>query len=191
MTARKTKHCRACALTPRQTIFCQEYAAGASGAQAAIVAGYARRSADVQAVRLLAKPSIRAKIDGLLRKSAEAARLNIERVDQAIAQIAFSDVRRLFRENGTMKSPSEWDPDLAAAVASFEVTERRVGGRNGKGRHVVRVVRVRLADRIGALTLGAKRLGMLKDQIKHSGSPSLENLITAAMGRKAEKEKTS
>ncbi len=49
-------------LSPRQERFCQEYASGASGAEAARRAGYSPHGADVQACRLLGKAHVKARV---------------------------------------------------------------------------------------------------------------------------------
>ena len=49
-------------LSPRQERFCQEYASGASGAEAARRAGYSPHGADVQACRLLGKARVKARV---------------------------------------------------------------------------------------------------------------------------------
>lgn len=173
-------------LTPRQRKFAVEYARDLDGGAAAKRAGYAPRSARFQASKLLRNVAVAAAIAEELGKSLAAARLEVERVDQEIARIAFCDLRRLFRANGTVKPPAEWDAGLAAAVASFEVHERRVAGGNGKRRGVVRVTRIRFAEKIGALMLGARRLGLLRDTVRISGALKLEALVLASLERKDE-----
>ncbi len=58
-------------LSTRQERFCQEYASGASGAEAARRAGYSPRGADVQACRLLAKANVKARVAELQAETAK------------------------------------------------------------------------------------------------------------------------
>ena len=174
-------------LKARQHRFAIEYCKDLVGTAAARRAGYAARSARFRASKLLADVAVRAAVDALLAASLARARLEVEAIDQALARVCFVDVRQLFRDDGTVKRPSEWDDDLAAAITSFEVHERRVGGSNGKGGHVVRVVRVRLADKVTCLALGYRRLGALRDNLRVSSGLTLEALVLAASKRKDEK----
>jgi len=178
-------------LAPKQVRFALEYAKDLNGKQAAIRAGYAPQSAEVKASKLLSIAKVRTAVDALLAESAAKAMLSIERTDREIACIAFFDPRKLFHDDGTMKSPSELDADLAAAVASFEVTETSVADGKGKRKRVVQVKRVRFWDKVAALTLAARRLQMLNDTIKLSGTLTLEQLVGAALERKSQKETKS
>lgn len=63
-------------LTDRQAAFVREYGVDKNGTQAAIRAGYSKRTANEQAARLLAKVSVRAAVDALLAKSAEVTETN-------------------------------------------------------------------------------------------------------------------
>ncbi len=58
-------------LSPRQERFCQEYASGASGAEAARRAGYSPHGADVQACRLLGKARLKARVAELQAATAK------------------------------------------------------------------------------------------------------------------------
>jgi Terminase small subunit len=76
-----------------------------------------------------------------------------------IARLGFSDLRRLFHEDGRIKRPDEWDDDTAAAIASIEVVTRSVGD------GVVEYVRkIELWDKGKALEQLCRHLGLFRDQ---------------------------
>jgi phage terminase small subunit len=50
-----------------------------------------------------------------------------DRVLLEIARLGFSDLRRLFHEDGRLKGPHEWDDDTAASISSIEIATRSVG----------------------------------------------------------------
>jgi phage terminase small subunit len=67
-----------------------------------------------------------------------------------VARLAFSDHRRLYNSDGTLKRPDELDDDTAAAVASVEVFEQYEG--RGKSRTLVGYTKkVKLSDKNAAL----------------------------------------
>jgi phage terminase small subunit len=150
-------------LNPKQRRFVDEYAVDLNGAQAAIRAGYSKKTAKEQASRLLTNAHIGAAVQQRLAVSTKKAHLTVERIDQEIARLAFSDKRKLYRPDGTLKAPHEWDDDTAAAVAGVEVSELWEG--HGEDREQVGVVKkVKVWDKPAALTLAARRLALLRDK---------------------------
>ncbi|MDP4151181.1 MAG: terminase small subunit, partial [Bacteroidota bacterium] len=97
-------------------------------------------------------------------RAAIAAKLDVskERTLMEISRLAFSDIRKLFNEDGTLKKPHEYDGETAAFVSSIECDELFDGvgeakiwtGYNKK---------VKLWDKVRALEMLAKHYGILKD----------------------------
>ncbi len=107
-------------LTDKQQRFVEEYLVDLNATQAAIRAGYSARTAEQQAFQLLQKTSVSEAIAELRANISKAAQVEAVRVVKELACITFSDVRKLFREDGSIKHPSELDEATAAAVASIE-----------------------------------------------------------------------
>jgi hypothetical protein len=59
--------------------------------------------------------------------------VDLKRVLFENARVGFSDIRKLFRPGGSLKDPSEWDDDTAAAVASVERVALFGKGKDGLG----------------------------------------------------------
>jgi phage terminase small subunit len=76
-----------------------------------------------------------------------------------IARLGFSDLRRLFHEDGRLKHPLEWDDDTAASVASVEIVTRDVGDAK-----VEYVHKIKLWDKGKALEQLSKHRGLYRDQ---------------------------
>lgn len=110
----------------RQQKFVQGVLAGKNGVQAYIDAGYEARghAAEVNAARLLRNAEVSAAVTAAKQKAAAAFDVTAERVVRGLAAIAFADIRRLFRDDGTLKRVSELDEDTAAAVSSLASSER-------------------------------------------------------------------
>ena len=112
-------------LTDKQKRFCDEYLIDGNATQAAIRAGYSPKTANEQGARLLANVSISEYIRARQKKTADKLSLTHERLAEEYARVAFSDVRRLYNEDGSLKDPKDWDDDMAAAVAGVETIEER------------------------------------------------------------------
>lgn len=146
-------------LTPKQTRFIAEYLVDLNGTQAAIRAGYSPKSAEDQAKQNLRHPAVAAAIAKRMEKRANKLELTADNVLREIARVALSDTRKLYREDGTLKRPDEWDDDSAAAVAGVEITEEFEG--RGESREMIGYTKkLKLWDKNAALDKAAKHLGL-------------------------------
>ncbi len=78
-------------LNPRHARFAQEYLIDLNGAQAAIRAGFSKRTARSAAARLLTNADIRAAIDEAKLARAERTKITVDNVLQELARVAFFD----------------------------------------------------------------------------------------------------
>ena len=119
------------ALNPKQRAFAQALPGAKTQHEAAVAAGYSKSTARKLAYRMAENPKIRTIVDWCTRNALKATVLDLERLQQEIAAIAFSDPRKLFNENGTLKNLSTLDDATASAISGFEfadgeVTKRKV-----------------------------------------------------------------
>lgn len=157
-------------LTPKQERFVQEYLVDLNGTQAAIRAGYSVRTANEQAARLLAKVSIHSAVAAAMKSREQRTHITQDRVLQELARIAFFDLRKLYREDGSLKAMHELDDDAAAVLSGVDVVETKgnaeFGGEDGV-RHIPEYVKkAKVFDKTSALTLAMRHLGMLNDKIQ-------------------------
>ena len=131
--------------------------------QAAIRAGYSERTAAAQGVRLLRNVKVRDAVAAAQGKRESRTEVTQDMVIRELARIAFSDVRKLYREDGSMKSPSELDDDTAATLAGIETLEEFEGA-GGDRCLVGHTKKVRSWDKGRALELLGKHLGMFVDR---------------------------
>jgi phage terminase small subunit len=113
-------------LNERQKKFCEEYlACKFNGTQAAINAGYSKKTAYSIACENLKKPEIQNYLSELVTVASKAAGIDIskERTLREIGRISFSDIRKLYTEVGALKNITDIDEDTAAALAGVETTE--------------------------------------------------------------------
>lgn len=140
-------------------MFVRHYICRFNGTQAALQAGFGStpRSASVYAVRLLAKANIRAAVDAAIEARMKRLELTADNVLREIARVAFGDVRRLLDEYGEPLPLCELDDDAAAMVASIDVIRRRSPKAHDQ------VTRVKLWDKVRALELACRHLGIGRD----------------------------
>jgi phage terminase small subunit len=157
-------------LTPKQERFVQEYLIDLNGKQAAIRAGYSVRRAEVTASELLADRKVSEAVAAAQQRRAQRVEITQDRVLQELARLAFFDVRKLYREDGSLKSPNELDDDAAAVLAGIDVVEM-VGGADVSADEGVQHVpmytkKAKVWDKAAALGLAMRHLGMLNDKLK-------------------------
>ena len=93
--------------TPKQKLFCEQYALCLNGTKAAILAGYAEKSARQQGARLLSKANIQAEIARILEKGTKKAEIRLGDVIAELRGVMFADMeligiphRFVFSERG-------------------------------------------------------------------------------------------
>lgn len=147
-------------LTPRQERFIQEYLIDLNGTQAAKRAGFSERTANEQAVRLLANVSVRFAIDQALAQRSEKVEITQERVLLELKRLAFFDIRKIFNADGTLKRVVDLDDDTAAAIMSVEMVEIGTDGQLAISK------KFKASDKKGALELTMRHMGLLNDKLE-------------------------
>lgn len=147
-------------LTPQQERFCREYVVDLSVTKAAQRAGYSLKNAPQQGSRLLKNPHAAALVSKLHQDKMQRIDIRADNVLKELGQIAFTDVRSLFDQNGNMVPIQDLDDQAASSIASFELAQNADG--------TTRVSRLRTWDKVRALEQLCKHLGLLApDQVNH------------------------
>ena len=159
------------ALTPKQQRFVAEYLIDLNATQAATRAGYSSKTANEQGARLLANVSVRSALAEAMKARENRTHITQDRVLQELARIAFFDLRKLYRDDGSLKAMHELDDDAAAVLAGVDVVETmKTSIEDGEPRQQPEYTKkVKIPDKVGALGLAMRHLGMLKDKVEHSG----------------------
>lgn len=144
-------------LNPKQLKFCNEYLKGVSATQAAINAGYSKKTARQTGAEILTKPYIKAYIEERQAKHVEKSEITIERIQQEYARIAFFDVRRIYNPDGTLIPIKDLDDDTAAAISSIESLQELY-----RGKTTATTKKVKGFDKIRALDGLGKIFGVFK-----------------------------
>lgn len=148
--------------------FVQEYLVDLNATQAAIRAGYAAASAGVAGSRLLKSAKVKAAVAAGMKERSERTEITADRVLQELWRIATSDIAKAFDESGTLLPVHKMPPEARAALAGVETEEVFEG--QGAERVQTGVSRkVKHWDKVKALELAGKHLGMWRDKVEVSG----------------------
>ena len=128
-------------LTPKKETFAQLVAKGesASGAyrKAYGQGNMSNKTLHEAASRLSRNSKVVARVAALrapaLLQAQYTITVDLNRTLFENARVGFSDIRKLFRPDGSLKDPCEWDDDTAAAVASIERVALFGKGKDGLG----------------------------------------------------------
>ena len=149
-------------LTAKQEMFVQEYLIDLNATQAAIRAGYSPHTAKDIGCENLSKPNIRACIDKALAERSRRTGINADRVLRELARIGFlKPTEAVNMKEATVKD--DISDDDAAAIASVRVKTIPTADGEGIEREV------KFADKIKALELLGKHLGMFTENINLTG----------------------
>jgi phage terminase small subunit len=153
-------------LTPKQRSFVRHYLKDYNGTQAAIRTGYSKETARFQASVLLTKPNIQAAIQREEQKLQNRFVAHKDRVLRELAIIGYSNITE-FIEVGTdgrisVRPLDSLPPDAAHALKIVKEKSRTVEGRGGKTRLLKRQTEIQLHDKVEALKLMGREIGMFK-----------------------------
>ncbi len=126
-------------------------------------------TARAEARRLFADPRIQAEIHRVTERFVDHTRATLAHAEQVLSRLAHADIRRLFDRNGTLLRTDQWDPDTAAAVASYSETPTKYG--------LVR--KVRLHDKHAAARTLLEAKGAFE---KHKAPPGVAAIFNINMG---------
>ncbi len=130
--------------------------------QAAIRAGYSPAAASDIGSENLRKPQIRARIDKSLAAQSSRTGVTADRVVRELARVAFANSQDVVNYDDATVKPDAVRDDTAA-VASVRV--KTIPTKDGPG--VER--EVKMHDKLKALELLGKRLGLFTDNVNLSG----------------------
>lgn len=145
-------------LTEKQRRFVDEYLIDLNATQAAIRAGYSVKTADKQGYQLLEKSRVAEAISEKMAERSRRTGVNQDRVVMELAKIAFVNAADVIdSDDATIKAGATADD--TAAIQSVKV--KVIPTKEGEG--VER--EIRLNDKLKALELLGKHLGMWNDKL--------------------------
>lgn len=150
-------------MTAKQERFVQEYLIDLNATQAAIRAGYSPKTAQEQSARLLSKVMIQAAISKAQAERSRRTGINQDRVIRELAKVAFlNPVDVIDMDDATIQG--EANRDDTACIASVKV--KTIPTDDGP----ITEREVKTYDKLKALELLGKHLGMFTDKLKVEGA---------------------
>jgi hypothetical protein len=152
-------------LKPQHALFVASYCKHRNKTQAALDAGYAKSSASVQGYKLSQNPIIAAAIaahDAQAKKNSETAGQSYARAElteaklkAALNELVDFDPAEMYGEDGELLEIPKMPVHTRKAIAGFEESLGKLGGKDRK---------FRLSSRLQAIELASKFLGLLKSE---------------------------
>jgi len=169
----------------RLSIFVKEYRKDRNGTRAAIAAGFAAKSAHVTASRLLRNAKVKAQIDKEDTELANRLDLSVEWVIKRLMYRAGFDVRKFYREDGSLIPVKELDDETAYALQGLEIEKLYEHFGKGQAQDTGTLTKIKFADRDRALELLGRHLKMFTEKIEVSGLDQIADAVARARQRAA------
>lgn len=156
-------------LTPKQKLFCKYYLISLNATDAAIKAGYSKKTAAEAGYENLTKPHIKEYLESQIKKREQKLEITADKVITEIAKLAFantSDVLEISDSGVIIKDLKNIDTTcIASAEEIFDKKGMRLG------------VKIKLHDKTKNLELLGRHLGLFKDKVEHSFDEKVENWL--------------
>lgn len=143
-------------MTPKQKRFINEYLVDLNATQAAIRTGYSKKTARTIAADLLANPNIEITLREAQEDLAKRTQVTQEQIIGELKKIAFSRLDDFI----------EWGPDGIALKSSNLVAHQSASIADISTRGAEGGLRIRLHDKLKALELLGRHLGLFKDKVE-------------------------
>jgi len=156
-------------LTPRQSMFVKEYLVDLNGTQAAIRAGYSKKTAGQQSEQLLKNLEIAAAVQAGMAKRAAKVEINADYVLARLAEIDRMDVLDIMNDDMTLKPVSAWPSSWRRYLSGFDVAEMK------DGQDAIGVLKkIKWPDKVKNLELLGKHVGVgaFTEKVQLSGPDS-------------------
>lgn len=162
-------------LNEKQQCFVREYLIDLNATQAAIRAGYSKKTAKQMGTENLSKPSIQEAIAEHIKKRTDRTEVTQDMVVAELAKIAFADMADYVEIDADgsvrVKAFDEMPQGASRAIAKIKDIRRLIGSSEGDGKDIILDARLELAhhNKERALELLGKHLGMFVEKHEHSG----------------------
>lgn len=166
-------------LTAKQQGFVEEYLIDRNATQAAIRAGYSRKTAQEQSSRLLSNVMVRAALDAALAQRSERTEVTADRVVLELARIGFSDLKGAMQD-GRLLLIEDMGDEVRPAISSIKVVTKN----KGEG-EIEYVAEIRAWDKVSALRALMPHVGLSTDKTESKVTADLSPKTLEAINEKA------
>ena len=191
-------------ITDKMRQFVDEYLIDLNATQAAIRAGYSEATAQEQSSQLLDRPDIRELVEQRQKDRIDRTQLSQDLTVNELKTIAFSDVADfvIVKEGGVIEQRpfNELKKEQTRCVKKIKQTVRTAQSSDGSILHQTATLEIELHDKLKALELLGRHLGMFNDSIRLKSEEPLpltisfevapqvaEVIVTRGQGREQKK----
>lgn len=159
-------------LTAKQQRFVDEYLIDLNATQAAIRAGYSTSTANEQGARLLVNVSISSAISQAMAHRSRRTGITQDRVLRELAKIAFVNANDVIDPDSATVRQDAAEEDLSCIQSvKVKMSESDMGSSAER--------EIKLADKLRALELLGKHLGLFDKRDQNTGNGEKNNLLEA------------
>ncbi len=172
-------------LYPKQKRFAEEYVLDLNGTNAAIRAGYSKRTAEQIAYQLLQKPLVLQYIAKLQAERSKRTNIDADYVLNRLAEIDQMDFMDIMHDDMSLKPISQWPKVWRQYLSSFELAELFEG--RADDRKMIGVLKkIKWPDKVRNLELLGKHVNVnaFRDQVDVNVNVSLADRMAKARERK-------
>lgn len=155
-------------INDQQMKFCKEYMKDFNGTQAAIRAGYSKKTANEQAAQLLAKVSVQKYLETLKQKAAYKNEELTERIKNELIKLGFSNIQDFIEEDNEIKDLTTIPANHAACVESIKKTVTKFGDEKTGGTKTS--IQFKLHSKLDALEKLARYVGLYEADNRQRGA---------------------
>jgi phage terminase small subunit len=174
------------ALTTRKRKSIDGYMAGKTKKDAMLAAGYSKSMASTRVNDVFGDPEVEAEIERRHKIATRRSDVTLDWIVERLKKIAdanFGDILDEDEDGNYTVNMSKLTPELQYALTGYTVDQRKEG--RGKNADTVSRVRVQLGDKLRALELLIRHLGLSKEKqaVELSGTVSLVERLHAGRTR--------
>lgn len=150
-------------LTEKQKRFCHEFLIDGNGAQAAIRAGYSKRSAQMIASESLTKPIVSNYLSKLRNELMERNKLKADDIIQELKALGFWNIQDIVEEGNIIKDITKLPRELTKSIVGIKTKTTFLPNPDGAGPPIEEVTtEIKMVDKRGALVDLGKHLGIFE-----------------------------
>jgi len=167
----------------RHESFAREYIIDFIGAQAALRAGYSKKTARTQANKLLTKGDIQQRVAELQQERNKRVEITADDVLKELLNWAYGDITEIMTL--TAEQIKELPPEVRRLIVSFKRTTRKIP-------HIDEyeiAIEVKFVDKQKAMDMVAKHIGFYEKDNDQKTTP-VQNILNLGMGTKPDDDES-
>lgn len=153
-------------LSAKQSAFIHEYMIDLNATQAAIRAGYSKKTARQTAAKMLSKGNIQDYIADAKKKRIERVQIDADYVLHRLHQVDLMDVADILNEDGSIKPIREWPKVWRQTISGIDVQEML-----SENAQIAVLKKIKWPDKLRNLELLGKHIEVqaFEEKVNHSG----------------------